>query len=68
MALTDKERTKLVMKAHADIAGAKTAKDIRKVFEHKGYGYLVLGHKILGRLLIGKSVEEATARRGKKED
>lgn len=33
---------------------------------NEDYGYLVLGHKILGRLLIGKTVEEALARRGDK--
>ena len=66
MAITDKERFRLVEYASTALDKAKTKKEVRKVFEHEKYGYLVLGHKILGRLRIGQSIEEATAKRGKK--
>ncbi len=68
MALTDKERTKLANKAWSAMQAAKTRKEVRKVFENSEYGYLVLGLKVLGRLVVGKTVEEATARRGKKDE
>lgn len=68
MALTDKERTKLATKAHDALKAAKSKKEVRKVFENSEYGYGVLGLKILGRMIVGKSVEQATAKRGKKED
>lgn len=64
MALTDKQRTKAAESAHDALKKAKTKKDVVAVWEHESYGYLVLGHKILARLLIGKTVEEATQRRG----
>ena len=66
MPLTDEDRTKLAEMAHRDLKKAKTNKAVREVWEDEDYGYLVLGHKILGRLLIGKTVEEALARRGDK--
>ena len=68
MALSDKERTKLATKAHDALQAAKTKKEVRKVFENTEYGYGVLGLKILGRMVVGKSVEQATAKRGKKDD
>ena len=68
MALTDKERTKLATRAYDALKAAKTKKEVRKVFENTEYGYGVLGLKILGRMIVGKSVEQATAKRGKKED
>ena len=68
MALTDKERMKLIVKAHAAMKDAKKKSAVKDVFMDEEYGYFTLGLKVLGRLLIGKTAEEAGARRGKKED
>lgn len=66
MALTDKERLTLTEKAEKALDAAKNKKQQREVFLNEEFGYLVLGFKVLGRLLIGKTAEEATARRGDK--
>ena len=66
MPLTDKDRTKLTERAYDALKKAKTKKEVRAVFEHEDYGYLVVGFKLLSRLLTGKTVEEALARRGDK--
>lgn len=57
-------KRKVVEKAHDALKKAKTKKDVVAVWEHENYGYLILGHKMLARLLIGKTVEEALRRRG----
>lgn len=56
MALTDKEKTKLANDAHTALSRAKTKKEVMEVWSAH---YLTLGHKILGRLLIGQTVEQA---------
>lgn len=66
MPLTGKERTALIQKVEKAIKEAKNKAQLREAFTDKEYGYLVLGYKVLGRLLIGKTVEEAGARRGDK--
>jgi hypothetical protein len=50
------EKVSLARRAAAAFAKAKTAEDLRTAWnEH----YLKLGHRVLGRLLLGKSVEFA---------
>lgn len=46
--------------AERDLASAATADDIRSVWR-KHFG--VLGHRALGRLLLGRSAQELLARR-----
>ena len=64
--LTQDEKLTLAKKAHKAMNAAKNKKGWLEVWNHKDYGYLVLGHKVLGRLLVGKTPEEAIAGRGGK--
>jgi len=57
---TDREREQLVDDAHAELKKAKTATDVRNVWD--AY-YLKIGHRILGRLLIGQDAASAMRRR-----
>jgi len=66
MALTEKERTALIEKAEKAMKAAKNKAQVYEVFTNEEFGYLVLGHKVLGRLVVGKTAEEASARRGDK--
>lgn len=67
--LTDEEARELARETHikdacADLKTAKTAKDIRTIWEAH---YLIIGHRVLGRLLLGQDAESATRRRRKDE-
>ena len=64
--LEQEERLELAQLAEAALTKAKNKKELREVFTDKKYGYLVIGFRVLGRLMIGKTAEEATARRGEK--
>ncbi len=66
--LNDKERLELAQQAEKAMEKAKNKKQLREVFTDENHGYLVIGFRVLGRLMVGKTAEEATARRGKKED
>ena len=67
MAQLDKaEKLTLAKKADKAMEQAKNKKELREVFTDDEYGYLVLGHRVLGRLMVGKTPEEATAGRGGK--
>ena len=46
--------------AHRELGGAATAEDVRRIWR-KHFG--VLGHRALGRLLLGRSADELLARR-----
>lgn len=61
--LNDKERLELAEQAEKAMEKAKNKKQLREVFTDKNHGYLVLGFRVLGRLIIGKTAEEATAQR-----
>ena len=65
MTMPPEEAEALVRQARQELDGAKTADDVRKVW-HKYY--LRVGHRNLGRLLIGRSAEEIIARRRAREE
>lgn len=60
--LTAEERLAEATAAHADIAKAQTADEIRKVFQ--GF-YLKLGHKVIARMLLGQEPEKALRLNGR---
>lgn len=51
-----------VKKAEAGLAACKTAADICNVWKAH---YLTLGHRVLGKLLLGRSGDDIIAARGK---
>ena len=51
--------------AEKELAQAQTADDIRKVWRKH---YLTLGHRSLGRILIGRPATDLIARRHAKRD
>jgi hypothetical protein len=58
---TPAEETEALLKqAEQELDGAKTADQIRQIWRKY---YLQVGHRNLGRLLIGRSVDEIIARR-----
>jgi hypothetical protein len=58
---TPVEETEALLKqAEQELDGAKTADQIRQIWRKY---YLQVGHRNLGRLLIGRSVDEIIARR-----
>lgn len=56
---------KALKDAERDLSRAQTADEVRSVW--KRY-YLVVGHRTLGRLLMGRSAAELAARRQAKSD
>ena len=54
------ETEALLRQAEEELDGAKSADDIRRVWRKY---YLQVGHRNLGRLLIGRPAEEIIARR-----
>ena len=54
--LTAEERLTEAKVASTTLAGATTAEEVRQVF--KGF-YLKIGHKAIGRMLLGQSPEKA---------
>lgn len=62
--LDPKEKLALTKRASEAINKAKNKKGLRAVWLHDDYGYLILGHRVLGRLMAGKTIEEAVAGRG----
>jgi hypothetical protein len=64
MTMPVEETEALLKKAEQELDGAKTADDIRQVWRKY---YLQVGHRSLGRLLLGRSAEEIVARRRSRE-
>ena len=60
---TDAEYPSALREAARELAGAATAEDMRRIWR-KHFG--TLGHRALGRLLLGRSAEELLARRGER--
>ncbi|KPK45580.1 MAG: hypothetical protein AMJ77_07160 [Dehalococcoidia bacterium SM23_28_2] len=60
MTMPVEETEALLKQAEKELDGAKTADDIRQAWRKY---YLQVGHRNLGRLLIGRSVDEIIARR-----
>jgi hypothetical protein len=65
MTMASEEAEALLKDAESGLDGAKTADEIRQVWRKY---YLKVGHRNLGRLLIGRSADEIIARRRSKED
>ena len=57
--ISDSNKLALAQNAFAALTSAKTAEDIRNVFTNKEYGFAILGHKNLGRMLLGRTPEQA---------
>lgn len=51
--------------AERELAAAATAEDVRRIWR-KHFG--VLGHRALGRLLLGRTAEELAARRSARSE
>lgn len=49
-----------VKKAHTALGKTKTVEQLREVWKEH---YLIIGHRILGRLLLGQDVVSATRRK-----
>jgi len=60
MTMPVEETEALLRQAEQELDGAKTADQIRQIWRKY---YLQAGHRNLGRLLIGRSVDEIIARR-----
>jgi hypothetical protein len=60
MTMPVEETEALLRQAEQELDGAKTADQIRQIWRKY---YLQVGHRNLGRLLIGRSVDEIIARR-----
>ena len=54
----------LLRQAEKELDGAKTADEIRQIWRKH---YLQVGHRNLGRLLIGRAADEIIARRRSRE-
>lgn len=61
--LTAEERLSEAQAAHGALGSAETAEDIRTVFRDF---YLKIGHKAIGRMLLGQSPEKALRLDGKR--
>jgi len=53
------EQEKALKEAEAELKKAETAEDVRRIWRKH---YLTLGHRKLGRLLIGRTAAEIMAR------
>jgi hypothetical protein len=60
MTMPAEEAEALLKQAEQELDGAKTADQIRQIWRKY---YLQVGHRNLGRLLIGRSADEIVARR-----
>ena len=60
MTMPAEEAEALLKQAEKELDGAKTADQIRQIWRKY---YLQVGHRSLGRLLLGRSAEEIVARR-----
>lgn len=54
------DREAAIKKAHGALGRAKTIEQLREVWKAH---YLQIGHRVLGRLLLGQDVESATRRK-----
>lgn len=65
MTMAREEVEALLKEAESELDGAKTADEIRQVWRKY---YLKVGHRNLGRLLIGRPADEIIARRRSREE
>jgi hypothetical protein len=59
------ETEALLRQAEQELDGAKTADQIRQIWRKY---YLQVGHRSLGRLLLGRAAEEIVARRKSRQE
>jgi len=64
MTMPVEETEALLKKAEQELDGAKTADEIRQTWRKY---YLQVGHRNLGRMLIGRAADEIIARRKSRE-
>jgi hypothetical protein len=64
MTMPVEETEALLKQAEQELDGAKTADQIRQIWRKY---YLQVGHRNLGRMLIGRSADEIVARRRSRE-
>jgi hypothetical protein len=57
---TQDDREAAISKAHSALNKAKTVEQLREVWKEH---FPIIGHRILGRLLIGQDVESASRRK-----
>jgi hypothetical protein len=60
MTMAPEEAEAMLKDAEKELDGAKTAEEIRQIWRKY---YLKVGHRNLGRLLIGRPADEIIARR-----
>jgi len=65
MTMAPEEAEALLRDAEKDLDAAKTADEIRQAWRKY---YLKVGHRNLGRLLMGRSADEIIARRRSREE
>jgi hypothetical protein len=65
MTMPVEETEALLRQAEQELDGAKTADQIRQIWRKY---YLQVGHRSLGRLLLGRSSEEIVARRKSRQE
>jgi hypothetical protein len=65
MTMPVEETEALLKQAEKELDGAKTADEIRQIWRKY---YLQIGHRSLGRLLLGRSAEEIVARRRSRQE
>jgi hypothetical protein len=65
MTMPAEETAALLKQAEQELDGAKTADQIRQAWRKY---YLQIGHRNLGRLLIGRSADEIIARRSSRRE
>jgi hypothetical protein len=65
MTMPVEETEALLKQAEKELDGAKTADEIRQIWRKY---YLQVGHRSLGRLLLGRSAEEIVARRRSRQE
>ncbi len=58
------EQERALKEAEADLKKAETAEDVRRIWRKH---YLTVGHRKLGRLLLGRTAAELMARSESKE-
>ena len=65
MTMPVEETEALLRQAEQELDGAKTADQIRQIWRKY---YLQVGHRSLGRLLLGRAAEEIVARRRSRQE
>lgn len=61
--MTNEEYEEAVLAAEKDLSEAKTKEDVATAWERH---YLTLGHKAMGRLLLGKKAADLAERRAER--